>query len=147
MTPDRQIHLLVGIITLAIVLALTKPEKPFATGLKLSPFMALGTWMPDWDLYVDGIGFHRNPIFHSIVPALVVGGIFWKYSKLIVPVGISIGVGSHLLWDIVFYGDVRWISGGNKDRLFLFVNGAALIVYSIASLHSGSKGKDQVWWV
>ena len=51
-------------------------------------------------------------------------------SRRAVPVGLALGVASHLLWDIVQYGDVRWIRGGNADRLFLLVNALLLLGFA-----------------
>ncbi|MEE9404011.1 MAG: metal-dependent hydrolase [Algisphaera sp.] len=101
-------------------------------GLTLLPFVALGAWLPDWDLYVGGIGFHRSPLFHSVLPVLVLGFLLRGISRFALPVGLALGVASHLLWDIVQYGDVRWIRGGNADRLFLLVNAAVLLVYALS---------------
>ena len=50
-----------------------------------------------------------------------------KIRRLALFIGFALGSASHLLWDIVDYGDVRWIPGGNNDRLFLLVNAMILI--------------------
>jgi len=93
--------------------------------------MSLGTWVSDWDLFL-GIGFHRSPITHSALPALLFGWLILKYKlpKMLI-IGFSIGLASHMLWDIIAYGNVQWISGGNNDRLFLFVNFIILIAASL----------------
>lgn len=93
--------------------------------------MALGTWVSDWDLFL-GIGFHRSPLTHSALPALLFGWVVFKYKlSSILIIGFSIGLASHMLWDIIFYGNVQWISGGNNDRLFLFINFIILIAASL----------------
>ncbi len=86
----------------------------------------LGTVAPDLDISLLGIGGHRNPIFHGCF--FYVG--FWffvgRHHRLahVLVTGFGIGLASHLLWDVVDYGDVRWISGGFADRVWLSVNGA-----------------------
>ncbi|KAF3978788.1 MAG: hypothetical protein HFP77_00115 [Methylococcales symbiont of Iophon sp. n. MRB-2018] len=130
MTIDRIIHLTVGIVFFIIFLKLSK--SPINTRLIIGFIaMAIGTWMPDWDLLL-GIGFHRSPITHSALPALLVGWLVYK-SKLqpILIIGFCLGLSSHLAWDIVAYGNVQWISGGNNDRLFLFINALILIIVAI----------------
>jgi len=98
------------------------------------PGVLLGASLPDWDLWF-GIGFHRSPLFHSALPVIVVAGMLWLLGKRAwlrgnLLRGLAVGVASHLLWDIVQYGDVRWIKGGNADRLFLFANAAALVAWA-----------------
>ncbi len=131
MTVDRIIHLTVGIIFFILFLRLAKTSY----GLKLLIFggitMAIGTWMPDWDLWL-GIGYHRSPLTHSVLPALLFGLLVFKTkcSPMLV-VGFCLGLASHLFWDIIAYGNVHWIKGGNNDRLFLFVNALLLIIAAV----------------
>lgn len=101
--------------------------------LALLPGVVVGAAVPDWDLWVGGVGFHRSPLFHSALPVLVLGGLGRLISRRTVPWwpgGLALGVASHLLWDIVQYGDVRWIRGGNADRLWLLVNAATLLTWA-----------------
>ncbi len=128
MTTDRIIHLAVGIAFFIIFIKLTKtPNEPefLITGFIT---MAIGTWMPDWDLWL-GIGYHRSPLTHSVLPALLVGFFILKnkFSPMLI-IGFCLGVASHLFWDIIAYGNVHWIKGGNNDRLFLLVNTLLLII-------------------
>lgn len=37
--------------------------------------------------------------------------------------GYRVGLASHLCWDILYYGDVRWLPGGTIDRLWLGIHG------------------------
>ena len=37
--------------------------------------------------------------------------------------GYGVGLASHLWWDVVYYGDVRWLPGATLDRLWLGVHG------------------------
>ena len=106
------------------------------------PAVLLGAWVPDWDLWVGGIGFHRSPLFHSVGPVLVAAGLLALF-RLRGPLwglalrAYAVGVASHLLWDIVQYGDVRWIRGGNADRLFLLANAGVLVAW--AALAGGQR--------
>jgi hypothetical protein len=98
----------------------------------LVPVLYLGSALPDWDIRLFGIGAHRNPLFHSAVPYFGLGYAWRKIGleevvhqvggwRLVVAaqVGFALGLSSHLLLDIVQYGDVRWIPGGTLDRLWL----------------------------
>ncbi len=131
MTNDRLVHLL---IALAFFLFFEKVTKSHVSSLNLIIGMvatAFGSWVPDWDLFL-GIGFHRSPLTHSLLPSLIVVWIVVK-GKLprILIVGFMLGLSSHLLWDIIDYGNVQWIDGGNNDRLFLLVNSIFLLVISL----------------
>ena len=130
MTPDRIIH---GVVSLAVVgtyVFVRRNAIPRPQYIPIVVVALLGTWVSDWDL-VLGIGYHRSPITHSAIPGLVLGWLLIKWQLRSAGVGFALGLASHLLWDIVDYGDVRWISGGNNDRLFLFVNAVVLITYAV----------------
>jgi hypothetical protein len=45
-----------------------------------------------------------------------------------VQIGFALGLGSHLLLDILQYGDVRWIPGGTLDRLWLALHAGILLL-------------------
>ena len=131
MTADRTIHLVAGIFLLIVFLKLSRTEIDIKNMTYGFIAMALGTWVPDWDLFV-GIGFHRSPITHSALPAILVGWLVFRLKlPFILIIGFCIGLASHLLWDVIDYGNVQWIRGGNNDRLFLFVNSILLITGSI----------------
>ena len=123
MTFDRIVHLAVGLLLLFMMFHQSRRNFRLVQVITLAFACGIGTWVPDWDLIL-GVGFHRSPITHSVLPALA---CYWLCSKLNVSkfvfVGFTVGIASHLFWDIIFYGDVRWISGGNNDRLFLLLNG------------------------
>ncbi len=137
MTTDRFVHLVVGLIIVSFIVYKYRENIDKYEVLLIYLACALGTWVPDWDL-VLGIGFHRSPITHGVIPCLVTYFIVRKcdLSKGI-SIGLAIGVASHLLWDIIDYGDVRWISGGNNDRMYLFVSAAALLVYALIHIVLG----------
>ena len=84
-----------------------------------------GTAISDLDISWFGIGAHRNPIFHSsIFYLLLIAFIRQPRPALVAALtGFGLGLGSHLLWDVVDYGDVRWLPGGAADRLWLLANG------------------------
>lgn len=89
-----------------------------------------GTAFPDLDILLLGIGGHRNPLFHSaliyVLPLAMLRRLPpWPRAML---VGFALGLGSHLLWDAIDYGDVRWISGGTADRIWLIANGLICLV-------------------
>ena len=127
MTIDRAIHLLVGLLLLVVMIVKRKESLKLSDYCFLVFACSIGTWVLDWDLML-GIGFHRSPLTHSVLPWVLV---YLGFKKLKLPnsilIGFAIGLSSHLLWDIVYYGDVRWIQGGNNDRLFLFANSLMLI--------------------
>ena len=131
MSIDRFIHLLAGIVFFVLFIKLSGIRISNKSMILASIPMAIGTWVPDWDLFL-GIGFHRSPITHSALPAILIWWVAYKFkiNKMIV-IGFILGLSSHLFWDIVAYGNVQWISGGNNDRLFLFINGAALIAATL----------------
>lgn len=111
---------------------------PLALALLL-PAIYLGTALPDWDIWLLGIGAHRNPIFHSALPYLLVA-LVWRLADgdtklqsplhvrlaLAAQVGFVLGLCSHLLLDIVQYGDIRWITGNTAGKLWLLVHSIVL---------------------
>ena len=128
MTIDRLIHFCVGVLFFYGFMKLNSLKIRHSVLLLGFIAMGLGTWISDWDLLL-GIGFHRNPITHSFLPALLVG---WSVFKLKMPVfliiGFSLGLSSHLFWDIIAFGNVHWVPGGNNDRIYLLFNSIILIV-------------------
>ena len=128
MSADRLIHLVVGIIFFFGFIKMVNFKITKQNLLLGFIAMSIGTWLPDWDLFF-GIGSHRSPLTHSILPALLIGLIIFKMKlPTILIIGLSLGLSSHLFWDIIAYGNVQWIKGGNNDRLFLLVNSILLIV-------------------
>jgi len=127
MTTDRLIHLIVGIVFFIGFIKFTNFKITNQNMFLGFIAMTIGTWIPDWDLFF-GIGFHRSPLTHSILPALLIGPIILKMRlPIILIIGFVLGLSSHLFWDIIAYGNVQWIKGGNNDRLFLLANCIALI--------------------
>ncbi len=131
MSTDRLIHLIAGLITLALLRKIILKQQTDDQSLSVVIFTCLGTWVPDWDLFF-GIGYHRSPLTHSALPAVLSLILSMKY-KLdhSITTGLSIGIASHLLWDIVDYGNVHWITGGDNDRMFLLANAILLLILSI----------------
>lgn len=128
MSVDRLVHLLIGLAFLVVYVRFAKVRAGRLALVLLAVSVAVGTWLPDWDLFF-GIGYHRSPLTHSLLPALVLGGLAMKVGlPRALVVGLSLGIASHLLWDIVDYGNVQWIDGGNRDRMFLLVNAGILLV-------------------
>jgi hypothetical protein len=85
-----------------------------------------GSWFPDIDILLLGIGGHRSPFFHSVFPVIFLGWIIinkdygdknWNIALLKI---YSYSLAFHLLLDIFQGGDVRYIP---FDNLFLLING------------------------
>lgn len=117
----------------------------------LIPATYLGTVLPDWDIKLLGIGAHRNPIFHSALPYFLVallwrfaGGNRWIQSPLAVrlivgaQVGFGLGLCSHLVLDILQYGDVRWLSGDTLGKLWLAIHSVLLALVAWAPRYARS---------
>jgi len=131
MTQDRLIHLLISLLFVFVLYRWKKQNITVPELTVLGATSALGSWLPDWDLLL-GIGFHRSPFTHSVLPCILAFMTIRKYSWWPIPLaGLALGISSHLIWDIIFYGDVRLIQGGNNDRIFLLLNAIALIAISL----------------
>lgn len=89
-----------------------------------------GTVFPDLDITLFGIGAHRNPIFHSCLSYAIFFFIRMPYNPFVsvLIMGYGIGLASHLWWDVVDFGDVRWIPGSLYDRIWLGVNGLICLI-------------------
>jgi hypothetical protein len=111
---------------------------PLALALAV-PLLYLGSAISDWDIRLLGIGRHRNPLFHSAVPYYFLAYLwhllvlqtkqsstFGQRLSLAFHVSLALGLSSHLVLDVIQYGDVRWIPGGGLDRLWLSGNAALL---------------------
>jgi len=140
---DRAEHSLVGILFLIFFFFLFKEVKESRSQLVGYFFLALipcyfGTAFPDLDIKLLGIGGHRNPVFHSSALFLILFLFFRKKNVLIktMLVGFGIGLASHLWWDIIFFGDVRWISGGLTDKIWLGANGLLCVLITSKNLSS-----------
>jgi len=126
---DRVEHSLIGVILLIAYASLfankqgTKKAVSFFS-LALIPCY-FGTVFPDLDITLFCIGGHRNPLFHSGLSFFILLFFVWRRNELLqtLVVGYGVGIASHLWWDIVYYGDVRWIPGGFLDRVWLGANG------------------------
>jgi drug/metabolite transporter (DMT)-like permease len=138
---ERAAHSLIGIILLIAYVARFVRRQESRLGavtffvLALIPCY-LGTVFPDLDITLLGIGAHRNPVFHSSASFLVLWGLVYRQNVILqtLVLGYGVGLASHLWWDVLDYGDVRWLHGSTIDRLWLSVNGAIclmpLLIYS-----------------
>jgi hypothetical protein len=98
------------------------------------PVLYLGSAISDWDISFFGIGGHRNPLFHSsLVYFLLIAlgrrtGLTALLPSLMGAIYISfaLGLASHLVLDVIQYGNVKWIPGGTLDRIWLTVNAVGL---------------------
>jgi len=130
MTEDRLIHGLVGIAFWILFLRLRAPELSIERKFWMLGPVLLGTWVPDWDLFL-GIGFHRSPLTHSALPVILFAYYIGKEVRYWMIVGLALGIASHLFWDVKYYGNVQWISGGFADRAFLILNCAGLVLWAL----------------
>jgi hypothetical protein len=132
---DRAEHSLVGIILLTAYVSrfVEKPETRLGAGafflLALIPCY-LGTVFPDLDITLLGIGAHRNPLFHSSLSFFALLWLVNRQNAILqtLVLGYGVGLASHLLWDMVYYGDVRWLPGGMLDRVWLGANGVVCLM-------------------
>jgi hypothetical protein len=134
---DRAEHSLVGIILLMAYIALRAEKKEDQRRAVGVFFLALipcyfGTVFPDLDIMLFDIGGHRNPLFHSSLSffllVLLLGGEQRFLQTLVA--GYGVGLASHLWWDVLDYGDVRWLPGGVIDRLWLGTHGFLCLLAS-----------------
>jgi Domain of unknown function (DUF5942) len=132
---ERAEHSLVGIILLMAYVSRFVGTQEAHLGAVTFFLLALipcylGTVFPDLDITLLGIGAHRNPLFHSSLSFFVLLWLVNRQSVIlqVLVLGYGIGLASHLLWDVVYYGNVRWFPGGVLDRLWLGANGIACLV-------------------
>lgn len=134
-SPYRAEHSLVGILLLMAVVAL-HPEKRENPGKVVGFFLLalipcyLGTVFSDLDIRLCGIGCHRNPLLHSGLSFFILLWLVRRQSEFLqtLVMGFGVGLASHLLWDVLDYGDVRWLPGGSLDRVWLGANGLLCLV-------------------
>ena len=140
---DRAEHSLVGIILLMAYTSFFADKKSGTIGLTAVFFFTavipcyLGTIVPDLDIRILGIGAHRNPIFHSGLSFIVIYFVSKSYHSMFLQnlvIGYGIGLASHLWWDVLYYGDVRWLPGKTIDMLWLGINGLLCLVISEMSV-------------
>ena len=122
---DRAEHSLVGILLLMGYVALRAKSRPVGIFFTALIPCYLGTVFPDWDIRLLGIGGHRNPLFHSSLSFFGLAVLLGRRAGFLATLvaGYGVGLASHLWWDVVYYGDVRWLPGGALDRLWLGVHG------------------------
>jgi hypothetical protein len=139
---ERAEHSLVGIILLMAYVSRFVKTRETRLGAVTFFLLALipcylGTVFPDLDITLLGIGAHRNPLFHSSLSFFVLLWLVHRQGVILQVLALSYGIGlaSHLLWDMVYYGDVRWLSGGLLDRLWLGANGIACLVPLMVKSH------------
>jgi len=120
---DRLVHagVAAGFLVIALLLRLGKKYLPDKVSEWIPALCALylGSWIPDWDL-IAGIGFHRSPVTHSVLPLLIFAWGTGFEPRLVFP--FALGLASHLFWDIVFFGNLTWISGRGADMAWLWAN-------------------------
>jgi hypothetical protein len=137
----RSTHSLVGILLLMgyVYLFVDRHE----SRLGAIPFFALalipcylGTVFPDLDITLLGIGAHRNPLFHSSLSFFLLLGLVGRQRPWLQPliVGYGVGLASHLWWDVVNFGPVRWLPGSASGRIWLAVHAMACLLSLVPSV-------------
>lgn len=132
---DRAQHSLIGIILLMVFVSHFVRRQESRLGAVTFFLLALipsylGTVFPDLDITFFGIGAHRNPLFHSSLSFLILWALVARQHVMLqtLILGYGLGLASHLWWDVIDYGNVRWLPGGTIDRLWLAVNGLICIL-------------------
>jgi hypothetical protein len=132
---DRAAHSLVGIVLLMAYVSRFVRKQETRLGAVTFFLLAvipcyLGTVFPDLDIALLGIGAHRNPLFHSSLSFLILWCLVLLQDVMLqtLVLGYGVGLASHLWWDVIDYGDVRWLHGGTIDRLWLSANGAVCLL-------------------
>lgn len=129
MTEDRIIHGIFGVIFALPVLFARRRNLSAIHMVGLVGFALVGSWVPDWDLFF-GVGAHRSPFTHSVLPAVLLYFLASPHRMPSAISGFSVGIASHLVLDTFNYGNVVGIPGGTADRLFLMGNAAAALILS-----------------
>jgi hypothetical protein len=141
----RAEHSLFGIICLMLLFSTLLVGDYFKGTLFVGSFLLalipcyLGTVFPDLDIRYLGIGAHRNVFFHSGILFFFLFFLGTQIDIFIISIGIAgfgIGIGSHLLWDLVDRANIRGISSRKLSQLWLGVNGLACLFFSWMSLLS-----------
>ena len=132
-------HSLVGILLLLGHMAANGGNRANigqAVGVFLAALVPcyLGTVFPDLDIRLLGIGGHRNPLFHSSISFFVLVLLVRRQARFlhILVAGYGVGLASHLWWDIINDGDVRWLPGGTLDRLWLGIHGLLCLMTPVS---------------
>lgn len=131
----RAEHSLVGILLLMAYVALVvRRQAGYRQALGVFFLMLMpcyvGTVFPDLDITFFGIGGHRNPLFHSSLSFLILLACVRRQHRFLqlLVAGYGVGLASHLWWDVLYYGDVRWLPGGTSDRLWLGAHGLLCLI-------------------
>ena len=142
MSSARFTHFIFAIVFLAVYLVGKSKRSTELSGMKsvylvvTIPVLYLGSAISDWDISFFGIGSHRNPLFHSSMAYFVLMAVDrWTGLTALLPslmgavyISFALGLSSHLVLDVIQYGDVRWIPGGTLDRLWLTAHAVVLAI-------------------
>lgn len=129
MSHARVEHAVVGALFWLVFFLVRNPRCSGGQLIAMLPATLIGTWVPDWDLFL-GIGYHRSPLTHSALPVVLLSLLISSRAAYGVVIGFGLGVASHLVWDCIYYGNVHWISGRFWDRTFLTVNAIGIVLWA-----------------
>lgn len=97
--------------------------------------------LPDWDILVLGMAWHRYFLFHSVLlPLILFRQVEIKQSSVNFIAGLFVGMSSHFVWDaitcsmrtpIVFYSKAFEITG-YWAKSWLIINGILLFIIILA---------------
>ena len=139
MTPARLEHFVFALFFLIVYLALLW-RRNGAKGIDrailfalMFPVLYLGSAVSDLDIALLGIGGHRNIFFHSALPyavfALICRRVTLRTDVLgAAKLAFALGLSSHLVLDVIQYGNVVGIPRAFLDRLWLAGNASALLL-------------------
>ncbi len=139
MTTARLEHFVFALFFLLVFIALlwrrggTKGLDRAVLLALMFPVLYLGSALSDLDIALLGIGGHRNIFFHSALPyaifALICRHVPLRTDVLsAAKLAFALGLSSHLVLDVIQYGNVVGIPGAFLDRLWLAGNAGALLL-------------------
>jgi hypothetical protein len=129
----KNVHFLIGLIFTSSAIFFIPLHIPLPLVDKLYQFIHYP--LPDWDILLLGMNWHRFFFTHSLLIPLIMMGYIKKSKYNLLISGISIGLSSHLIWDCItgsMMTAIVFIPGleitGQMAKSWLAANGIALFV-------------------